>query len=539
MRQTSERLGDGSRILELGPPFATYSPGPGPRPLGTILVADARRGAQGLLDALLTRRAHPWCPVCVVAPPSQLDRLAATLTALEPEYAGCATLPGDPSIALPEGSAVVSAVRRRLPPTAITLGNYAARRVGPSADPFVMAGCLSPNAGATVSRWVSERTMSRQAAAVGPLAVRDWAGIGFVVLMFARHPLAGCSVERAALHAGIDPRSLRRWFRLCTDREWRDAVELPGWEWLLESALRKWGYIRGAGAADSRLAARVPVASRPFGVALSRSGRVYVTRAGAASLAVGTAEQLWVDDGSAISVGAAPTDVAFAPSGERAYVTNQLSGTVGVIDVRSGRQTASVRVDGAPYKLFVAPDESRIYASNNHTSVFVIDAHAHTVVGRVDVGDSPNSFALHPGRRFLYVSSWVGRSVAEIDLESTAVTRRFDVGGIPQGLAVSNDGHELYVANEAGRLDVWSLVSGENVDRITLGGGGFGLTLTPDGSYAYVTLPQAGRVQVLHLPSRAVVKTLDTGGMPRRLVFDSRSDTAIVPNEGGWVDFIG
>jgi hypothetical protein len=51
------------------------------------------------------------------------------------------------------------------------------------------------------------------------------------------------SLELAALSAGVDQRSLRRWLRLATEMAWVEAVTRAGWEWVIEMALRRFGYV--------------------------------------------------------------------------------------------------------------------------------------------------------------------------------------------------------------------------------------------------------------------------------------------------------
>jgi DNA-binding beta-propeller fold protein YncE len=45
-------------------------------------------------------------------------------------------------------------------------------------------------------------------------------------------------------------------------------------------------------------------------------------------------------------------------------------------------------------------------------------------------------------------------------------------------------------------------------------------------------------VYLLDWKSGAVLKTVTTGGTPRRIGFAANGSTAVVANEGGWVDFI-
>jgi DNA-binding beta-propeller fold protein YncE len=45
-------------------------------------------------------------------------------------------------------------------------------------------------------------------------------------------------------------------------------------------------------------------------------------------------------------------------------------------------------------------------------------------------------------------------------------------------------------------------------------------------------------VQVVDRASRAVVKTIDVGGIPQRVAFDRLGKVALVTNQNGWVDVV-
>jgi YVTN family beta-propeller protein len=106
-----------------------------------------------------------------------------------------------------------------------------------------------------------------------------------------------------------------------------------------------------------------------------------------------------------------------------------------------------------------------------------------------------------------------------------------------QETAASLDGTELYVLQEGGPLIVWDLTN-NHLKQSVAGAGGFGIGLSPDGKFLYVADSYNGGVKVIDRVSRVVLRTITSGGIPRRVAFDPTSGTAIVTNEGGWVDFI-
>ncbi|HET7039763.1 MAG TPA: hypothetical protein VFH97_07735, partial [Gemmatimonadales bacterium] len=106
------------------------------------------------------------------------------------------------------------------------------------------------------------------------------------------------------------------------------------------------------------------------------------------------------------------------------------------------------------------------------------------------------------------------------------------------GLAVAADGSELYIANEASGLQVWDLDTGMSITTVNLGGGAFGLALSPDDAVLAATQPSLGRVQLVNRATRTISKTVVTMGTPRRVAFAPDGSVLVVPNEGHWFDII-
>jgi len=284
------------------------------------------------------------------------------------------------------------------------------------------------------------------------------------------------------------------------------------------------------------IAATRTLGFRPYGVAVSAQGSAYVTQLDSAALTSANPNTLSL--AGAVGVGNVPTDVAFDPAGTTAYVTNQLDGTLGVVNVGSGVQVATVPLGGNPFDVIVSPNGARVYASTNANQVVVVNAATRTVIGNVATAAGPQRLAFHPNGTLLYVATILGGVVHEISVASLLVTRTFTVGGTPQGMAVSPDGAELYIANEAGRLDIWSLGSNTLLSSVPLPAGGFGLAMTKDATQLYVSLPGLGRVAVVDRPGRTIVNQLFTGGGPRRIAFSADGLTALIANEAGWVNFV-
>lgn len=311
---------------------------------------------------------------------------------------------------------------------------------------------------------------------------------------------------------------------------------------LLSPALLLGGGCAATGPSDGRThpagdtIATTVVADRPYGLAVSASGIVYVTQ-----LDAGTITRLNLETGAiegTVAVGLVPTDVEFNAGGMTAYVTNQFSENVGVVDVAAGTQGPTAAVGGTPFRVVVHPENGRVYVSSNSDSIYVIDPASNAVTARIKVGLDPNGFAFSRNGSRLWVSNQSDGTVTELNTGTNTVTRVLVTGGTPQDVVVSADGAELYVANLADGIQVWNLRRAARITTIPLQGGGFGLALTPDGTQLYAAATLSGQVYVINRATRAILRVLSLGGAPRRVAFSAKGDVAVISNEAGSVAFV-
>lgn len=274
-----------------------------------------------------------------------------------------------------------------------------------------------------------------------------------------------------------------------------------------------------------------------FGIAVRDDGLTYFTELFNGRVGITSTQTRTVD--GFIPTGSTPTGVAFAPDGATAYVTNQGSQNVGVINVASAQQVTTVFTPaGSPLVVRVSPDGSRLFVATASSTVHIVDTETLEIIDNVEVGFLPNAFAVHPDGRIMYASAAFGGTVTEFDMFTGSVLRTFEVGGRPQDMAVSHAGKRLYVANEAGFLNEITLATGNLTATIELAGGAFGIGVTPDDVQAYVSIPSVGLVQVFNVQSRKLAQTIDVGGDPRRIAFSRRGHIGAIANQAGFVTFV-
>jgi len=241
---------------------------------------------------------------------------------------------------------------------------------------------------------------------------------------------------------------------------------------------------------------------------------------------------------ASVPVGCNPVRLVFDRSGRRAYVSNQMSDSISVIDVATNRRVDDIAVRGWPAPVVISPDERTLFVTTNADSLYAIQLATKRVVAVIPLPATSHHLTLHPSGKVLYVATRAAGTVMEIDATTFQILRTFPVGGQTQALAVSADGTELYVADEAGGLDVLDLRRGMQAAAVRLDGRAYGLALSRDNRQLYVGLVTSEKVQVVDRESLRVVRTIPTGGVPREITFSPSGKTALIANEAGWIDVV-
>ena len=115
-----------------------------------------------------------------------------------------------------------------------------------------------------------------------------------------------------------------------------------------------------------------------------------------------------------------------------------------------------------------------------------------------------------------YVTNRVDGTVSVIATASNTVIATISVGGGPFGVAVTPDDSKVYIANTGSNsVSVIATASNTVIATIPVGGGPFGVAVTPDGSKVYVANGQNDSVSVIATATNTVTGSpIHVGGNP-------------------------
>jgi YVTN family beta-propeller protein len=232
---------------------------------------------------------------------------------------------------------------------------------------------------------------------------------------------------------------------------------------------------------------------RPHGVTWYGDGNeILVTAEGNQSLLI-------VDIAKAVARQAIATDqevshmVALRPQGDRAFVANIGSGTMTIIDLKTGKALRSMPTGAGAEGIAVSPNGKEVWVSNREANtVSVIDAEKLEVLAELKSADFPIRVKFTPDGKYVLVSNARSGDVAVFDTGTRMEVHRINM----QLTAVEEKDKRLFG------------------DRFGASPTPIGIVIPPDGKHAYVANANADIVTVIDLKKWEISGRLPTGKEP-------------------------
>ena len=274
----------------------------------------------------------------------------------------------------------------------------------------------------------------------------------------------------------------------------------------------------------------------PHGVALDPSGQYWYV-----SIAHGfpfgsvhkyrTGTDEWLGD---VTLGMFPATLTVSATTGLLYVVNfNLHGgmepsSVSAVEVDTMTEVERIETGLMPHGSRLSRDETRHYSVNMMGGDLVeLDALDFEVSRRLPLGQGvqPTWVTEPTTDGMVYVTGNNVGKVFEVDLDGWQVQRVFETGAGPYNLAVTPDESMLIATYKSDNsVGFWDLVTGEERARLeTSRTIPHGVTVTPDGAYAFVTLEgvgsDPGTVEVYDLAVPSRVGTVDVGKQAGGIAF--------------------
>jgi YVTN family beta-propeller protein len=226
-----------------------------------------------------------------------------------------------------------------------------------------------------------------------------------------------------------------------------------------------------------------------------------------------------------LPIAGAPAAVAVSPDGRRAYVADQASNSVIVVDTQNSTIVTHIPVGNLPWRIAASPDGRSVYVTNiNDGTLSLIDTATNIQTNTIFTDSSPAAVAFSPDGRKAYVTlldiaSLTGgpnhvNALLVIDTSTQQIIKQLPlVTGVE--MVVSPTRHELYLVI-GGSFSVVNTDTDELLAQVALDNDQTtGVAVSPDGSRIYVT--EHGMIDIGHtdppdpiIPAKVYVISADT-----------------------------
>lgn len=219
-----------------------------------------------------------------------------------------------------------------------------------------------------------------------------------------------------------------------------------------------------------------------------------------------------------------------------AYVSNELAGTVSVIDTAKDTVVRTITVGGRPRgieahgsQLYVATSDTNRERRGADDAIVVVDAASGRIVRKYDAGTDPERFVVSGDGRRLFAANEDAGTVTVTAIPGNTVRAALVVGIEPEGVALSPDGRWVYVTAETSNtVSVIDAAALKVVRSLMVDPRPRSVAFAPDGSRAYVTAEIGGTVTVIDARRHKTVDTIE-------LAPGARPVGVVVSPDGRWV----
>ena len=273
--------------------------------------------------------------------------------------------------------------------------------------------------------------------------------------------------------------------------------------------------------------------------------RIYVTNEASGDLSIIDSERHEVI--ATVKLGKRPRGIHASPDRKTIYVA--LSGSpmappgvdesklpppdrsadgIGVFDVETNRLVRVISSGNDPEEFDLSLDGKLLYVSNEDAArVSIVDIAAAKVIQELPVGEEPEGVTMSPDGSFVYVTSEDDGAIFVIDTAAAKVLKSFKVGSRPRDVAFLANGTKAYVTRENdAKLSVIDAVKHQPLGEIELSAPGgdakpaeapikpMAVTMSPDGTKAYVSTGRGKRVFVIDTAADKVLSSFEVGARP-------------------------
>ena len=230
-----------------------------------------------------------------------------------------------------------------------------------------------------------------------------------------------------------------------------------------------------------------------------------------------------------------PADVEVNHAGTYAYVCDQITSSIYVINTSTNTISAPIPLISKPTSSVLSPDDSKLYVCDFPYLTVINTSNNSVIINKL--GFDPGAMAVSPDGNSLYIAT-TGGGADEVYVVNTATYNEEDIytaGYNPNVMSISPDGSRLYVPNNNGafnHIDVVNPNKGQSLGTIMTGQYPQRVIFSKNGNTGYVASQNQTQISVIDPATNAVTSQIPTQGQLAGLGLTADGSELLAVNYG-------
>lgn len=208
-----------------------------------------------------------------------------------------------------------------------------------------------------------------------------------------------------------------------------------------------------------------------------------------------------------------PHGIAVQPATGQLVVTTENPDGLLLIDPRQKKVIRKFDVQGkSPHMVLFGPEGKRAYVSNTNSATLASIEISTGNVKLIPMGKYPQGGVLSPDGKTIYLTNAEANKISIINTATDLVTGEIPTAVYPNRVAITPDGKTLVysLGNKGAAVGFADVATRKETGTIPLNGQPLSLTLTKDGKYAFSSVQDQGKIHVIDVTRRKIIRTITT-----------------------------
>ncbi len=225
-----------------------------------------------------------------------------------------------------------------------------------------------------------------------------------------------------------------------------------------------------------------------------------------------------------LRVGPKPRGLVISRQAGLLYVANSGSNTISVMDVRTQQLRGEITLDfgDEPQALCLSRNERMLFSANQGSnSVTVMDAHRFTILSKISVGTAPLDIAADPAGDWIYVANSLSDDISILNSQTLSLAYTLQAGSFPAAIEFAESQKAAYVANT--RSGFITQINSQQIavsSQLNLSRGISDIAADAFAGTLYCAIESMDYVSVFKPSLNIELTQISTGARPRRVAFD-------------------